>query len=200
VESPSQVRLGETEALGDARQIPDRVDRRLHHAHAAMCGDDPAVGVDTARRDGRADFRHVDVGAGHRDGRPDIVAARELVAERLADQMPPRVERYDLPSVEPLRVRADALDRRGIGQVGDMVVGERSRRNRERAVDRIAARMATDRVAVIRVAQGRDHRPALGGSCGAPDELRPLRHGFNRRPVCGTEQRRAHYTPLLTPV
>src|SRR5215831_17971613 len=50
-------------------------------------------------------FGHVDMGAGDRDGRPHVVAAREVSAEDLAHQVSPRIERYDLLGIAPLRVR-----------------------------------------------------------------------------------------------
>src|SRR5262249_38546108 len=139
-----------------------------------------------------------DMGAGDRDGRPHVVAAREVIAEDLAHEVPPRIERYDLFGIAPLRVRSDALDRRGIREVRDVIVGERSRRDGERAIDRIAAGVASDRVAMVRVAQGRDHRSAFGRGGRAPDEVRPLRHALVRRPVYGTQQTRVHDRPLGT--
>jgi len=180
MQAAAQVGLVEIEAFGDTRQIPDRIDRRLHHTHAAVPGDDIAVGANAARCDRGADFRHVDMGAGDRNRRPHVVAAREMLAEDVADQMPPGVKRYDFLGIAPLRVRADALDRRGIGEVGDMIVGERSRGDRERAVNRVAAGMAADRIAMRRVAQGRDHRSAFGGAGRAPNELRRLNRGLHR--------------------
>jgi hypothetical protein len=143
-------------------------------------GDDVAVGANAARRDGGADFRHIDMRTGDGDGRPHVVAALKVLAEHVTHQVTPRIERHDLPGIAPLRVRSDALDRRGIRQVGDVIVGERPRRDGERAVDRIAAGVASNRIAMIGIAQGRDHRPAFGRGGGAPDELRPLGHALNR--------------------
>jgi hypothetical protein len=187
VQATPQLRFPETEALGDAGQIPDRIDRRLHHPHAAARGHDIAVGANATRRDGRADFRHVDVSAGHRNARPDVVAAHEVVAERLADEMSPRVERHDLFRIEPLRVRSDALDRRRIGQVGHVIIGERSGRNCQRAINRVTAGMASNGIAMIGVAQGRDHGSAFARGRRAPHDLWPLRHGFYWRSVRVTE-------------
>ncbi len=192
MQAAAQVGFVETEALSDAGQMPDRIDRRLHHANAAVGGDDIAVGADAARRDGGADFGHVDMSAGDRDGGPHVVTAREVIAEDLAHQVSPGIERYDLFGIAPLRVRSDVLDRRGIREIGDMIVGERPRRNGEGAIDRIAAGVASDRVAVIGVAQGRDHRPAFGRGRRPPDEMRPLRHALGGRPVCGTQRTRVH--------
>src|SRR5205807_10625740 len=56
VQAAAQVGLVEIETFGDTRQIPHRIDRRLHHTHAAVPGDDIAVGANTARGDGGADF------------------------------------------------------------------------------------------------------------------------------------------------
>src|SRR5262249_59265620 len=78
------------------------------------------------------------------------------------------------------------------------IVGERSRRDGERAIDRIAAGVASDRVAVIRVAQGRDYRAAFGRGGRAPDQVRALRLALVWRPVCGTQQTRVHDRPLGT--
>ena len=179
MQAAAQIGLVEAEAFGDARQIPDRIDRRLHHAHAAVPGDDIAVGANAARGDGGADFRHVDMRAGDRNGRPHVVAAREMLAEDVAHQMPPWIERDDFLGIAPLRVRADALDRRGVREVGDMIVGERARGDGERAVNRVAAGVAADRIAMRRVAQGRDHRPAFGSAGRAPNELRRLDRGLH---------------------
>ena len=132
---------------------------------------DVAVDRDAAGGDRLADFRHVDVGAGDRDRRADVVAAREIVAELLADQMSPRIERHDLLGIGPLRIRADMRGRRGVGEVGQLVGLERLGRDGERAVDRIAAGMHADRVAMAGIAQRRDHRAALGGGRRAPHEF-----------------------------
>jgi hypothetical protein len=187
VQAAPQFRFIETKARRDAGQIPDRIDRSFHDPHAATRGNDIAVGANAARCDGSTDFRHVDMSAGDGNARPDIVAAHEVVAERLADEVPPWVERYDLLRIEPLRVWSDALDGRGIRQIGHVIIGERPGRNCQGAIDRIAAGMTADRIAMVGVAQGRDHRSALAcGRC-APHDWRPFRHRFNRRSVRSTE-------------
>ena len=64
-----------------------------------MLRHDVAVDADAAFVDGVANLGHVNVRAGDRDARPDVVAEREVVAERLADEMPPGIERDDLARV-----------------------------------------------------------------------------------------------------
>ena len=200
-ESAPQVGFVEAEAFGDAGQIPDRIDRRLHHAHAAVRGNDVAVGADAPCRDRRADFGHVDMGAGDRDGRPHVVAAHEVVAEGLADEMAPGIERHDLSwrrtiaggvrCVRPARCRSD--------------------RRRDRAPAFAPQSPARDRP------NSRRHgfRPRCGGSrlrkvaitgprsaaVGAPhDQLRPLRPDCHRRFASHIYSTRTHYPPLLTAV
>ncbi len=192
----------DAEALGDARQIPDRIDRRLDHADAAGLADDLAIDRDAAGDDGLADFRHVDVGAGDRDRRTDVVAAREIVAEFLADQMSPRIERDDLLGVRPLRIGPDVRCRRGVGEVGKLVGLERLRRDGERAVDRIAAGVGADRIAMAWIAQRRDHRAALGGGRRAPHDPRRLHHAFDWRCFRRTKQLHIHCNTLthISPV
>src|SRR5436190_10949601 len=95
VQAATQVGLVEREALGDAGQVPNRVDRRFHHAYATVARDDVAVGANAARRDGGADLRHVDVRAGDSDGRPHVVTALKVLAEYLTHQVTPRIERHD---------------------------------------------------------------------------------------------------------
>ena len=134
---------------------------------------DVAVGADAAGRDGVADFRHVDMGAGDRDGRPHVVAAHEVIAEGLADQVAPGIERHDLlrhrsiagagRSARPARCRSG---RRG-GRA-------RAFSPRSRARDRPNSRRRGVPTALRwrGIAQGRDHRPALGGGGRAPVQLR----------------------------
>jgi hypothetical protein len=121
VQVAPQLGLAHAEAGGDAGQVPHRIDRGLHDADIAPRRNDVAVGANAAGLDRSADFRDIDVSAGDRDGRTDIVAAHEMITKRLADQMSPRVERDDLAGVAPLRMRSDAIDRRGVGQIWNMV-------------------------------------------------------------------------------
>ena len=88
-------------------------------------------------------------------------AAGDLVGEDLADDMAPGVERHDPLGVGPLRVRADAGGRMGVGEVRPRQRVERPRRDRQRPVERIGAAMGADDVAVGRVRHRADHRPAL---------------------------------------
>ncbi len=166
VQARAQLGLADAEAPRDAGQVPDRIDRGLHHAHDAVRQNDVTVGADAAGIEGGADLRHVDMGARHRDGRADVDAARELVAKDFADAMAPRIERNDLVRVGPLRMRADEVGRRSVGEVGAVVGGERAGRDGERAVNRVAAGVAADGAA--RRVHGPDHGAALRRGRGAP--------------------------------
>ena len=158
--------LAHAEARGDAGEMPHRIDRSLHHADVAVSDHDVAVDANASGLDGVANFRHVDVRAGDRDGRPDVVAKREILAEFLTDEMAPRIERDDLRCVGPLRMRTDAVGGRGVGQVGTMVARQCACCNRQRPVNRIAAGMRADGVAVPAIAVRRDDRTARGrGRC-----------------------------------
>jgi len=104
-----------------------------------------------------------------------------MIAERFTDKMPPRIERDDLARVRPLRVRPHAVGRRGVGEVRDVIRGERTGGDRERTIDRIAAGMRANGVAVIGVMDGRNDRSALGGGWRTPADRRALGAHDDRR-------------------
>ena len=83
------------EALGNAGQIPDRIDRDLHHRDAAIGVHDLAVGAQPLGRERLADLRQIEPRARHRDARADVDALGDLLAEILRDQMAPGIERDD---------------------------------------------------------------------------------------------------------
>ena len=100
--------------------------------------------------------------------RPQIDARGELGGERRRDHVAPGIERHDPVRIRPLRMRADRLGRRRVGQVRPMVAVEPPRRDGERAVERVGARVRADRVALRGIGEARHHRPPLGRRGRAP--------------------------------
>ncbi len=148
----AQVRFGGAEALGDAGQIPDRIDRDLGHRHAAVVVHELAVGLEPAGADRVLHLRQVEPRLGDGDGRADVEAFGDLGLEALGDQMAPRIERDDAPRLAPLRERADGRGGMRVGEVGPADRIERAGRHRERAIERIGAAMGADDVAVAAAA------------------------------------------------
>ena len=181
---------------------PDR--SRPSSRGRCRCSDhDVAVGANASGLDRGANFRHVDMRAGDRDGRPDVVAKREIFAEFLTDEMAPRIERDDLRCVGPLRMRADAVGGRGVGQVGTMVARQCACGDRQRAVYRIAAGMRADGVAVPAIAVRRDDRTARGRGRCAPMQCRRPQPNADRRDrrsrISVVEKRIRSLTPYASP-
>ena len=113
--------LSETpQRCGDAGQIPDRLDRDLGAVDLAGRGHDPAVRLDLVQPDGVLELGHGEARLGHGDGRADVPAGGELLGERLADHVAPRVERDDPGRVGPLRMRPDRHGRCRVGEIGSM--------------------------------------------------------------------------------
>jgi len=108
------------------------------------------------------------MGARDGNGRTDIHARRDAVGEGRRHHVPPRIERDDLVRIVPLRMRADGLGRRGIGQVGAMVALQVAGGNRQRAIDGIGAGVRANHIAVRRVGQRGNHGSALGRRGRAP--------------------------------
>ena len=160
--------LGGAEALGDAGQIPDRIDRDLDHRDAAVLVHDLAVGLQPPGRDRRLHLGQVEPRARDGDARADVDALGDLACEILRDQMSPRIERDDPLRVAPLRKRSDRRGGMGVGEIGPPDRVERAGGDGERAVDRIGAAMGADHVAVLRTRHRADDRPALARAGGAP--------------------------------
>jgi hypothetical protein len=109
----AQVVLAGAEALGDARQMPDRVDRDLGDADVAGFVQDVAVGREPVCRHRGLDFGQIEPRLGDGDGRADIDALADPLAEILRDAMAERIERDDPAGREPLRLRRDLGSRDG---------------------------------------------------------------------------------------
>ena len=169
-----QLPLGDVEAPRDARQMPDRIDRRLRHAHVAVVVQDRSVRNEAPGRDGVLQLRHVDPRLGDRDRRPQVDARGELRGKRRRDHVAPRIERHDLVRIGPLRMRSDHFRRRRVREVRPMVAVEPSGGDRERAIERVGARVRADRVALRGIGEARHDRPALRRARGAPFERRRL--------------------------
>ena len=99
----AQVRLDAPEAPGDAGQPPHRLDRGLGDGRRAVREQDAAVGREAPGGDRLLDLGQVDVRLGHRDGRPDVVALRDMLAEDVGDDRAERIDRDDLLRIAPLR-------------------------------------------------------------------------------------------------
>ena len=74
-------------------------------------------------------------------------ARLEMVGEGLADSMPPGIHGYDHARVRPLRVGPDFDNRSRVGQIRLVQWIERTCGNRQGTVNRVGARIGTDRVA-----------------------------------------------------
>jgi hypothetical protein len=164
----AQLVLGHAEAFRDARQIPDRIDRRLGDRDVAGRTHDLAVHSEAAVGNGVAQFRNGQSCLGDRDGRADVDARRNLFAEIFRHPMAPRIERHDAAGVRPLRVRPDIDGGRRVGEVGTRDRVERSGGDRERPVERIGAAVGADGVAVGGRGDRADDRPALARGWRAP--------------------------------
>ena len=124
------------------------------------------------------DFGHVDMRLGHGDGRSYVDAGGDCVAEDLGDDCAERIERDDPACVRPLRVWADPIGRRRIGEIGAVPGVERAGCYRQRAIDAIGAGVRADDIA-LSADQGRaDNRTPLLRIGGAPAD-----RGCRRRPV-----------------
>jgi hypothetical protein len=108
---------------------------------------------------------------GHRDRWADVPTVGELLGERLADDVPPGIERHDPVGIRPLRMGAHRHCRRGIGQIGTMQLVQAAGGDREGAVQRVRAGMGADHVASGRVRERADHGAARFGRGGAPVDL-----------------------------
>ncbi len=80
-EAAAQIGFGDGEALGDAGQIPHRLDRRLCHPRRAIVAQDRAVGLQASGGDRLLQLGHVDMRLGDCDRRANVPAGLELVGE-----------------------------------------------------------------------------------------------------------------------
>ena len=142
-QSAAQARLGGVEALGDARQMPDRIDGDLDHGQAAVGLHDRVIGGRAGPRRSPARSR-----AG-RGGRASPrcwggcrCRRRSLGRKASVDHVPPGVERYDLGGTAPLREGTDGDRGVRVGEIGALDRTERPGRNGERAIEGIASRRA----------------------------------------------------------
>ncbi len=189
----------DAEALGDARQIPDRIDRRLGDRARRRSRAGRSVGLEPAGRDRVLHLRHVDVRLGDRDRRADVDSPPR------ARRRTPRPTMWPQGSSETILSGSAHCGCGPIGSAGAVSVRsgrwsrlESSRRHGERAVERVAAGMRADRVALRRIRQGRHHRPALGRRGGAPADGRRLPRRASER-MRGEDDVARHATALATP-
>jgi hypothetical protein len=114
---PAQIVLGGCEALGQARQIPHRVDRDLDHGDAAVLVHELAVMLEPSGFDRGLQFGQIETGAGDGDARTDVDALGDLAREIFRGEMSPRIERDDPLRIGPLRKRPDRFGGVGVGEV-----------------------------------------------------------------------------------
>ena len=139
-QSVAQFVFADVEALGDAGQIPDRIDRGLGDRDIAAVAHD--VAVDLRRPAASGEFRNGEPRLGNGDGRADIEAFGDLRARSPAATRWPHGSSETMRlRLAPLRERPDIDDRRGIGEIGPRDRIERAGRHRKRAVKRIGAAM-----------------------------------------------------------
>ena len=129
-----------------------------------------AVGNEPFGVEGRFDLGQIKARASNGNGRTDIDAFRQLGAEILRDQMPPRVERDDTRRIGPLGKRTDGRGRIGVGEVGAADRVKRPGGDGQRAIDRVGAAVTTDDVAVLRPRDRADDRPALARTGRTPND------------------------------
>ena len=97
--------FADVEALGDAGQPPDRVDRHLGHHHLAALQHQLVVHLDRPVPDVLHQLYDQDVRLSHRDRRTDVHPRVDLLLKRQLSHVPPRVQRADLLLVVPLRLK-----------------------------------------------------------------------------------------------
>ena len=114
---PAQIVLGGGEALRQAGQIPDRVDRNLDHGDAAILVHDLAILLEPSGFDRGLQFGQIETGACDGDTRTDVDALSDLAREVFRGEMSPWIERDDPLRLGPLRKRPDRLSRVGIGEI-----------------------------------------------------------------------------------
>ena len=134
----------------------------------AVFKQDPAVGFEPAEGDRFAQFEHRQPRLGDGDGRADIDAGGELIAEIFRHQVAERVQRHDFAGRGPLWMRADRGDGGGIVEVGFEIRLQPAGGDGGREVDGIAARMGADRVSRGGIGNGADDRSAYGRVVRAP--------------------------------
>ena len=146
--------------FADAREMPHRLERRLHHHDAAVLLEDLAVNGEPPGRDRLGQFGHTEVRLGDRDGRANVVALLEIGAHHVAHDGAEGVERDDPVGVVPRREGADAVRGRRVGEVGFLQRVEHSGRHGHRSINRIRTGVGADDVALSRVGHGPDQRTA----------------------------------------
>ena len=115
--------LFNTEALSDARKVPDRLDGELGHVQLAGVGDtDPTIWHKTACFDALLELGDLHVCLCHGDGRSDVdVLVAHNVVEDPGRQVAERVHGYNLLLVAPSGEGADDGGGFSVGEVRPVV-------------------------------------------------------------------------------
>jgi len=147
----AQVGLAHVEAPGHPGQPPHRLQRDLGHRCRRVLQQDAPVNGQALEREGLLDLRQVDVRLGDGDGGPDVVALRQVLGVDLLHAGAPGVDGDDLVGLTPLRMGADGVGGRGVGQVGPVAAREVARRHGQRPVHAVAAAVRAHHVALAAV-------------------------------------------------
>ena len=171
----AQVGLADLEARRHAGQPPHRLQRHLGDGGRGVVEQHAAVDGQALEGDRLLDLGQVDVRLGDGDRGPDVVALGQVVGIHLLHAGAPGVDGDDLRRVAPLRMRADRVGGRGVGEVGAVAARQVAGGHRERAVDAVAAAVRADDVALAAVRGGADDRAALQRVGRAPVDRRRAR-------------------------
>src|SRR5262245_5870118 len=117
----TQEALVNVKTLCHAWEVPDGLDRRLGHHNVPAREENGAVGAEPSFGDGVLEFRHIDMGACHRNGGANVITTGVEVGKSFADDSPKRIERYDRFWLAPTGVGANQLNRGGVGEVWTMI-------------------------------------------------------------------------------
>ena len=164
----AQLGLVHLEALGHPGQPPHRLHRDLGDGGRAVFQQDAAIHLQALEGQRLLDLGQVDVGLGDGDRRADVVALGQVVLEHALHRGAPGVDRHHLLGVAPLRVGADQVGRRGVGEVGPVALHQVAGGHGQGAVHPITAAVAADHVALAAVGGAAHHRAALQGRGRAP--------------------------------
>src|SRR6266853_466216 len=131
--------------------MPNRIDGDLHHRETAVVDNVLSIGLQPAGPDCVSHFGEIESRAGDRNGGTNILSFGYLRLERGSDEMAPGIERHNAPRFRPLRKRTDRGGRVRVRQIGTADRIERTRRDRQRAIERIGPAMAAYHIAALRL-------------------------------------------------
>src|SRR5712671_1357531 len=131
--------------------MPNRIDGDLHHCETAVLDNVLSIRLQPAGPDCVPHLGEIEARPGDRNGGTNILSFGDLRLERSRDEMTPGIERYNAPRFRPLRKRTDRGGRIGVRQIGTADRIERTRRDCQRAIERIGPAMAAYHIAALRL-------------------------------------------------